>query len=176
MRTLIYKRTHPGDPDNKGRFGIHDCMHSVRTWGFEAVIGVGGIGAEPESHGLARKVNWIGMGPHKRAAADKRGLIVTFDHFLLFESDGPSFPELAPKLANRMYSKNVRKVMNSLDRKELEEVRKILALAKDAPPSSAGGAGGVTASKKCLPRTPSAKAIKNCSSRPAPCPAVRTNR
>ncbi|MDP2603065.1 MAG: hypothetical protein Q8S00_10790 [Deltaproteobacteria bacterium] len=163
MRTLIYKRTHTGDPDKKGRFGIHDCMRSVRTWGFEAVIGVGGISAEPESHGLARKVNWIGIGPHKRAEAGKPGLIVTFDHFLLFECDGPSFPELAPKLANRMYSKNVRKVMNSLDRGEVGEVGNILALAKDAPPSSAGGAGRVTTSKKCVPRTPSAKAIKGCS-------------
>ncbi len=164
MRTLIYKRTHTGDPDKNGRFGIHDCMRSVRTWGFEAVIGVGGSSAEPESHGLARKVNWIGIGPHKRPAAGKPGLIVTFDHFLLFESDGPSFPELAPKLANRMYSKNVRKVMNSLDRKELGEVGNILALAKDAPPSSAGGAGRVKISNKCVPLTPSAKAIKSCSS------------
>ena len=42
MRTLIYKRTHPGDPDEKGRFGICDCMGRVRAWDFEAVIGVGG--------------------------------------------------------------------------------------------------------------------------------------
>jgi hypothetical protein len=26
MRTLIYKRTHPGNPDRKGRFGIEDWM------------------------------------------------------------------------------------------------------------------------------------------------------
>ena len=39
MRTLIYKRTHPGDPDAKGRFGIYDCMGRVRAWDFEAVIG-----------------------------------------------------------------------------------------------------------------------------------------
>jgi hypothetical protein len=162
MRTLIYKRTHPGDPDAEGRFGMKNCMGQVRTWGFEAVIGVGGIGAEPESHGLARKVNWIGIGPHKRARAGKPGLIVTFDHFLLFESDGPSFPELAPKLADRMYSKNVRTVMKSLDRRELGEVGNILALAKDAPPSSAGGAGRATTSRKCVPRTLSAKAIKGC--------------
>lgn len=90
MRTLIYKRTHPGDPDAEGRFGIQDCMGRVRTWGFDAVIGVGGIGAEPESHGLARKVNWIGIGPHKRVETGKRGPVVTFDHFLLFESDGES--------------------------------------------------------------------------------------
>ena len=65
MRTLIYKRTHPGDPDRAGRFGIHDCMGRIRRWSFEAVIGVGGVGAGPELHGLAAKVNWIGIGPHK---------------------------------------------------------------------------------------------------------------
>ena len=39
MRTLIYKRTHPGDPGPEGQFGIHGCMGQVRTWGFEAVVG-----------------------------------------------------------------------------------------------------------------------------------------
>lgn len=47
MRTLIYKRTHPGDPDETGRFGIHDCMGKVRSWQFDAVVGEGGIGPEP---------------------------------------------------------------------------------------------------------------------------------
>jgi len=43
MRILIYKRTHTGDPDLKGRFGIHDCMGRVRDYDYDAVIGVGGI-------------------------------------------------------------------------------------------------------------------------------------
>ena len=31
MRTLIYKRTHSGDPDpTSGRFGVRDCMGKVR--------------------------------------------------------------------------------------------------------------------------------------------------
>ena len=79
MRTLIYKRTHHGDPDVTGQFGIYDCMGRVRAWNFEAVIGVGGVGAEPTSHGLDGKVNWIGIGPHRRAVVGKRGPIVTFD-------------------------------------------------------------------------------------------------
>jgi len=162
MRTLIYKRTHPGDPDARGRFGIYDCMGEVRTWNFEAVIGVGGIGAEPVSHGLARKVNWIGIGPHM-SEAGKRGPIVTFDHFLLCESEGPRFDELAPRLAKRMYSKNVRKVMDSLNTGEREEVKKILALAKDAPPSSAGSTGRGESPKKCVLRTRPAKAVRGCS-------------
>ncbi|MGS0974834.1 hypothetical protein [Burkholderia glumae] len=47
MRILIYKRTHTGAPDCFGRFGINDYMGSARNLRFDAVIGVGGVGAEP---------------------------------------------------------------------------------------------------------------------------------
>ena len=136
MRTLIYKRTHPGDPDVDGLFGVHDCMGQVRAWSFDAVIGVGGVGAEPRSYGLDGKVNWIGIGPHKRTV-DKRGPLVTFDHFWFRGSAGPDFEKFAPELADRMYSKNVRVLMNRLSAGEQKEVDTILALARDAPPSSA---------------------------------------
>lgn len=136
MRTLIYKRTHPGDPDESGQFGIHDCMGRVRAWDFSAVIGVGGVGAEPVSHGLDGKVNWIGIGPHKRRVGGKRGPLVTFDHYVFFGSRGPDFDVLAPRLAGRMYSRNVRVAMNGLTKDEQEEAHAILNLAKDAPPSS----------------------------------------
>ncbi len=138
MRTLIYKRTHHGDPDRTGQFGINDCMGRVRTCDFEAVIGVGGLGPKPRSQGLDGKVNWIGIGPHKRADADKRGPIVTFDHFLFYPSGGPAFKKLAPLLAERIYSKNVRVLMKGLSPGEQEEVDKMLVRAKHAPPSSAG--------------------------------------
>ena len=32
MRILTYKRTHTGDPDPSGRFGIYDCMGHVRDY------------------------------------------------------------------------------------------------------------------------------------------------
>jgi hypothetical protein len=137
LRTLIYKRTHEGDPDSTGQFGIYDCMGRVRGWKFEAVIGVGGVGAESISHGLTGKVNWIGVGPHKRSVAARRGPIVTFDRFLLLGSDGPDLEALAPQLAERIYSNNIRAIMNGLSDSEQKEVETILALAKDAPPSSA---------------------------------------
>ena len=164
MRTLIYKRTHPGDPDAKGRFGIHDCMGQVRSWDFKAVIGVGGISAEPESHGLDRKVNWIGIGPSTWPAPGKRGPLVTFEHFRLYDADGPSFQKLAPQLAHRMYSKNVRVLMVDIDAGEWGKVKKILDLAIDAPSSSGDGADRVRTAKRCVPRTSSAKSIKGCSS------------
>ena len=81
MRVLIYKRTHNGDPDKWGCFGCHNCMGQVRRWPFDAVIGVGGIGRIPEANGIARKLNWIGIGPRKTPRG-KRGPLITFEHFL----------------------------------------------------------------------------------------------
>jgi len=105
MRTLIYKRTHHGDPDRTGQFGIHDCMGQVRRWDFDAVIGVGGLGPEARLNELDGKVNWIGIGAQKHVVPNRRGPIVTFDHFLLYDgSDGPDFERVAPVLAERIYS------------------------------------------------------------------------
>jgi hypothetical protein len=140
MRTLIYKRTHHGDPDVTGQFGIHDCMGRVRAWDFQAVIGVGGVGPEARSQKLDCKVNWIGIGPHKTAVAGKRGPVVTFDHFVFYGSDGPDFETLAPLLSERIYSRNVRALMKGLSPGEQQEVAEILVRAKHAPPSSAGTA------------------------------------
>lgn len=163
MLTLIYKRTHTGDPDRKGRFGIEDCMGPVRGWGFEAVIGVGGVGVEPRSHGLDGKVNWIGIRPHNAGTA-KRGPILTFDRFCLFESKGPNFWKLAPRLAARLYSRNApRFLMRCLDDEELREVERVLALAKDAAPSSGDGPHRASTAKGCVPKKPCAKPIKDCS-------------
>ena len=85
MRVLIYKRTHIGDPNEAGVFGIHDCMGSVRRRNFDAVIGLGGIGTKPQLHGIAGKINWIGIGARKIPSRNF-GLIkpnVVFDHFVL---------------------------------------------------------------------------------------------
>lgn len=158
MRTLIYKRTHHGDPDVTGQFGICDCMGSVRRWDFDAVIGVGGVGPEPRRYGLDGKVNWIGIGPHKKAAAGKRGPLVSFDHFIFYGSDGPDFEKLAPLLAERIYSRNVRVLMNGLSPGEQKEVAKILVRAKHAPPSSSGTSP--TSSVGAPPKT----SLKGCSS------------
>jgi hypothetical protein len=163
MRTLIYKRTHPGDPDRHGRFGIEDCMGQVRTWHFDAVIGVGGIGAQPRSHDLDGKVNWIGIGPHRVGTA-RRGPVLTFDRFLLFESKGPSFSKLAPRLAARMYSRNVRVVRDRLNDEERREVARVLALAKDAAPSAGAGARGASTAQACITRKAPRKPLRGCSS------------
>ena len=149
MRTLIYKRTHSGDPDpDAGVFGNHNCMKTVRGRRFDAVIGIGGVGRVPESHGIAGKLTWVGIGPHKVVdnLAQPDCPRVTFDHFWYLGKQGPSLREKYPALASRMYDKNVKVLMHSpLPSGSLEigknssldrDVRKILRLAMSAPPSS----------------------------------------
>ncbi|HEX4608577.1 MAG TPA: hypothetical protein VH092_10270 [Urbifossiella sp.] len=128
MRVLVYKRTHNGDPDAGGCFGVHDCMGSVRSREYDAVMGVGGIGPEAEANGIAGKVNWIGVGPRK-SATRKRGPHVRFERFLDFGTEGPSFSAVAPKLAGRMYGRNARHVMDGLTEAESAEVLSLLRWA-----------------------------------------------
>jgi hypothetical protein len=134
MRILIYKRTHNGDPDSNGCFGIHDCMGMVRYRAFDAVIGIGGIGSEAQAKGIAGKVNWIGIGPRKTIVG-KRGPEVTFDHFVDFGTAGPVFRDLAPNLADWMYSRNVRHLMDSLRGQKYAEASALVRMAEHAPPS-----------------------------------------
>jgi len=135
LKILVYKRTHEGDPGPDGCFGVYDCMGSVRDRDFDAVIGVGGIGGEAQSCGIAGTVNWIGIGPHKRQVDGKRGPEVTFGRFEYLGGDGPDLESIAPALASRMYDRNVRSILDGLTDRERAEAMKILALAGDAPPS-----------------------------------------
>lgn len=161
MRTLIYKRTHNGDPDPvTGVFGNHNCMRTVRGRGFDAVIGIGGIGAEPVRENIAGKLTWIGIGKHEtnsdpgRSFVTPRCPLVTFDHFLYFGEEGPLLSDLAPALARRMYGRNVRTLMDALSSEEQKEVKNILALAKSAPPS------------RQLAKRASRSAVGKCRSKP----------
>jgi hypothetical protein len=136
MRTLIYKRTHTGDPHPRlGVFGNKHCMGQVRGWAFDAVIGVGGIGAYAQAEGIAGLLTWVGIGAHK--TGDLRRPLVTFDHFWHPGKGGPSLDEIAPTLAKHIYGKNVRVITSSsLSETESAEVAKILARAKRASPSA----------------------------------------
>jgi hypothetical protein len=161
MRTLIYKRTHSGDPDPKtGVFGNNDCMKTVRGRRFNAVIGIGGIGPEPKSHGIAGKLTWVGIGPHKifddPDHPDRPR--VTFDHFWYRGERGPLLEERYPALASRMYDRNVRTLMHpspagghgDLD----QDVREILHLAMAAPPSNQPAERDVQETRgKCRPKS-----------------------
>jgi hypothetical protein len=141
IRTLIYKRTHSGDPDPKtGVFGNNNCMKQVRGWSFDAVIGVGGIGRESQKNCIARKLTWIGIGSHR--SIDQRCPLVTFDHFLYYGEHGPLLEVLAPNLAKHIYDGKVRMMIDSLSNEEHLEVETILNLAMHSP--SSGRLAGVS--------------------------------
>lgn len=133
MRILIYKRTHPGDPNLAGEFGINDCMGQIREFNFDAVIGVGGKGAEPQQYGISHKINWVGIGkvPHKNRLNHNRAKSFTFTYFLLLENQGPKLQEFAPQLAKRLYSKNARFVFQDLSVEEKKEAENILEWSKN---------------------------------------------
>lgn len=137
MRTLIYKRTHSGDPDREtGIFGNHKCMGRVRGWPFNAVIGVGGIGREPEREGIARKLTWVGIGPQKVGIGEDGHPLLKFDHFLYNGEMGQLLKDVAPALVERIYNGGVRLIWDtSLSEEERKEVNNILDLAKNAPSS-----------------------------------------
>jgi len=62
----------------------------VRDRDFDAVIGIGGISAQPRHKISTGRLNWIGIGSHKFPAEGRRGPLVVFDHFLLLERNGPT--------------------------------------------------------------------------------------
>jgi len=142
MRTLIYKRTHSGDTNPEtGEFGNHNCMGQVRSWDFDAVIGVGGIGQRAKFNGIAKKLTWIGIGPRK--TGDSSRPRVTFDHFLYHGETGPLLETAAPVLARRIFGGNVRIILDgSLSTTARREVGKILGRARAAPPSPGRLQGG----------------------------------
>ena len=138
LNTLVYKRTHTGDPDKSGIFGIQDCMGRVRHWRFDAVIGVGGKRPWRRYKDIACKINWIGINPHKRKAEDTsfRGPLVGFDCFVLLDETGPDLKKFAPNLFRYIFEdQHVRLVMSrSLPCEMQEEVQNILRWAKTLQP------------------------------------------
>lgn len=126
MRILTYKRTHVGDPDRSGRFGIRDCMGNVRNWNFDAVIGIGGIGDEPQGHGIAGRVTWVGRHPKKQLSPSGSGLLVTFESFILLDSRGPLVSDIAPYLARRMYEGRVRTLLDGYTADEQADAERVI--------------------------------------------------
>jgi len=133
MQILTYKRTHTGDPNSAGEFGINDCMGRVRSWGFDAVIGVGGLGAEPRSFGIDGRVTWVGLNPTWTTRASGRGQIVTFDSFRLLDEHGPMLVDLAPLLARRIYEKKTRVLFRSYSQAERAEALQVISIILNQP-------------------------------------------
>ena len=135
MDVLIYKRTHRGDPDDTGLFGIHDCMGKVREFLDDkpdaAVIGIGGIGWKAGNERIAERINWVGIGPERAGYNEKqRAAQYRFRYFVLKDEDGPPFESMAPVLTERMYGKNTRHVRSGYQPEEMAEIERILDWAR----------------------------------------------
>ena len=136
LNALVYKRTHRGDPDKSGIFGIHDCMGRVRRWSFDAAIGVGGKSPWRMDEDIALKINWIGIGPiRKTEVPGLKGPHVEFEFFVLLEEDGPDvyLKKCAPRLFKYMFEdQQVRFVMSrGLPDQMQREVQEILRWAAE---------------------------------------------
>lgn len=162
MRILTYKRTHTGDPNPEGRFGINDCMGQVRDYDFDAVIGVGGIGSEPCSYGIDRKINWVGINPTKQAIPDNRGAEVTFEHFVYFEEKGPLLEDLAPNLAKRLFERAARFLISGYSEVELREAKGILEWSKLQKSVEGAGMNNSAIDQVCLSARVSAPKVRKC--------------
>lgn len=131
MRILIYKRTHKGDPDERGIFGCQDCMGRIRDWEYDAVIGIGGKSTQKGHAGISYKVNWVGIGP-KRRSCNGRAHQIVFDHFELYEDAGDDIRENYPKLSKYMYESRKRfSLFSDLQSEVWEDIKKILAHVKN---------------------------------------------
>jgi hypothetical protein len=136
MKVLIYKRTHKGDPDERGVFGNQDCMGTIRNWNYDAVIGIGGNAPWKEDADIKHKINWIGKGPKKINSHSKRGPIVVFSKFQLFEDTGLPLKDHYPNLFQYMFGNRKRFSMSdALPQNVFEEVMHILDSINDCPPS-----------------------------------------
>jgi len=104
MRVLIYKRTHKGDPDEKGIFGNQDCMGRIRNWNYDAVIGIGGKTSYKGQENIRYRINWVGLGPKRFKSNSKRGDYVLFSHIEVYEENGEEIQHNYPSLFNHMYN------------------------------------------------------------------------
>jgi len=139
MRILTYKRTHIGDPNPDGLFGIKKCMGRVRNYDYDAVIGIGGNGYNAIKVGIARKINWVGIGPTLYEASNKRACDVTFEYFLYLEEEGPLLATMAPNLAKRMNMKGARFLLNGYTEKEYKEAITIIKWSRTQESSKTAG-------------------------------------
>jgi hypothetical protein len=156
-RILTYKRTHVGDPDPTGVFGHADCMGRVRSYAYDAVIGVGGTGFEPRQHGIAGKLTWVGVGPQRTFGGNGRAETVTFDDFVLLDSNGPDLIAVAPNLARRVYEGRPRYFFNHSEAEYAEALALIERALKGEfggmPPPGTGPRGcRVALGARCRPR------------------------
>lgn len=126
-RILVYKRTHPWDPDESGVFGCQDCMGQVRGYNFNYVIGFGGWGAETRRFNLQDKIHWVGRAPLVKPVgigSNKRGPVLFFSaaNFRLYEQSGPNIYDFAPAFFESVKGNRFRFRILNRDEKYYDEL------------------------------------------------------
>ena len=158
---LVYRRTHTGDPNEKGVFGCNQCMKSVRAWPYDAVIGIGGIRPDRGFEKISRKVNWIGMWPTRNPENSDEPL-VTFSKFIIWDDKGPLLTECAPKLYKYMFEQGrIPRTGKIFPDDIYEEILHLLKLADSASPSQ-GGLEDFKSKSTCKPRQQSDDPSRKC--------------
>lgn len=123
-------------------------MGRVRSWRYDAVIGVGGIHPDQGSEGIKEKLTWIGIEPIKKG--DLKLPLVSFRKFRCWNERGPDFRTLAPKLAGRLFDGGARfRLVDAGSGKEWSEALEVLKLAAKAPPSGQGSTTMASQSNGC---------------------------
>jgi len=80
MRIMVYVMTHLDDPcEKKRQWGVSDCMGKKRDCAYDAVIGIGGVGAEAKKNDISGKLVWVARHPKKEYAEKSRGPLVSFE-------------------------------------------------------------------------------------------------
>jgi hypothetical protein len=110
-------------------------MRRRRADDFDVVIGIGGMGQQAIRHGIAGKVNWIGIGPETHSVPIMRYPVITFEHYLDLSAENCNFRLEAPILAKRMYSSSMHFV-KQLSPAEIQEIEKLVERALTASQSS----------------------------------------
>lgn len=108
-------------------------MGGVRGYGLDAVIGIGGSGHEAEVSGLARRITWVGIGAHAVRVEARRGPLLTFDHFVQFDAQGPLLETIASALAERMYQRGARFLLKGYSHAERKDAERVLEWARTQP-------------------------------------------
>lgn len=133
-------------------------MGRIRLLNFNAVIGVGGVGAESRTYGIDRRVNWVGVGATKQWRPEGPWVVVTFEEFRLLEEQGPPLQELAPLLAKRMYEGRVRFLLDGYTSEEEAEAEAVIEWALSQPAAPYRQGRHLAASVGCKSKCPSASA------------------
>ena len=153
---LVYKRTHPGDPDLTGVFGVEDCMGRVRWVEADVVIGIGGIGPEARSYGIDGRLSWIGIGARREnVPADWigwRGPLVTFKLFRLWEETGPLLSKVAPALFKRFCNSKAPRYATEFSKPEERDIKRLIAMARRKSSTKTSMTSSQKTQGKCRPR------------------------